>query len=106
MVRVRKRDFSKHFSNVEDNTLIIMQLNRGRIADLSLLRTLLAICQVVRAKFLGVILFFNSISKFGGFKNGFAIITGLSELHFHLIFVLFAQMREIISTAYGSSGSS
>ena len=59
-VRVRKRDFSKHFTNVEDNTLIIIQLNRGSIADLSLLRTLLAICQVVRAKFLGVILFFFS----------------------------------------------
>ena len=53
MVRVRKRDFSKHFSNVEDNTLTVIQLNRGSIVDLSLSRTLLAICQVVRAKFLG-----------------------------------------------------
>ena len=57
-VRVRKKDFSKHFSDAEDKTLIVIKLNRGSIVDLSLPRTLLAICQVVRATFLGVILIF------------------------------------------------
>ena len=57
-VRIRRKDFSKHFSDAKDNNLIVIQLNRGSIADLSLLRILLAICQVVRAKILGVIIFF------------------------------------------------
>ena len=54
-------------SDEEDNTS--RPINRGGIADLPLLRTLLAIHQ-------------SSICKFGSFKNPFAIIAGLSELYF------------------------
>ena len=71
-------------SNAEDNTS--GSLNRGGIADLPLLRTLLAIRQVTRAKFLrsNGLFCFISICKFGSFKNPFAIITSLSELFLDL----------------------
>ena len=54
-------------------------LNRGGMADLPLLRTLLAICQVLRAKFLGSnkLFCFISICRFGSFKYPFAKITSL-----------------------------
>ena len=68
-------------SDAEDNTFRL--LNRGGIADLPLLRTLLAIHRKVpRAKFLGSdgLYCFSSICKFGSFKNPFATITSLSEL--------------------------
>ena len=69
-------------SDAEDNTSGL--LNRGGIADLPLLRTLLAIRQVTRAKFLrsNGLFCFISICKFGSFKNTFAAITSLSELYF------------------------
>ena len=65
----------------EDN--ISGSLNRGGIADLPLLRTLLAVHQKIsRAKFLGNdgLFCFISRCKFGTFKNPFATITSLSEL--------------------------
>ena len=71
-------------SDVEDNTS--SPLNRGGIADLPLLRTLLISNspKVPRAKFLGSdgLFCFSSICKFGSFKNHFAMITRLSELYF------------------------
>ena len=67
-------------SDPEDNTS--GSLNRGGIADLSLLRTLLEICQVLSAKFLGSDGFFCFINtcKFGSFKNPFA--TNIACLNF------------------------
>ena len=60
-------------------------LNRGGIADLPLLRTLLAICQ-------------NSFV--------FVIITSLSELYFRFRrFVLLTQTKKVISMNYGRSTS-
>ena len=60
-------------------------LNRGGIADLPLLRTLLAICQ-------------NSFV--------FVIITSLSEIYFRFRrFVLLTQTKKVISMNYGSSTS-
>ena len=67
-------------SDAEDNTS--GPLNGGGIADLPLLRTLLAICQKSQgAKFLGSDGLFcvSNICKFGSFKNPFATITSLSE---------------------------
>ena len=61
-------------SDAEDNTS--GPLNRGGIADLSLLRTLLAILGSDR------LFCFISISRSGSFKNPFATITSLSELYF------------------------
>ena len=65
------------FSDAEDNTF--EPLKRGGIPDLLLLRTLLAIRQVTRAKSLGSngLFSFISICKFGSFKNPFAMITSL-----------------------------
>ena len=70
-------------SGAEDNTS--SSLNRGGIADLPSLRTLLAIRQKSREPgFWEVIhsFFFSSRCKFGSFKNLFATITSLSELCF------------------------
>ena len=78
-------------SDVEDNNSGLF--NRGVVADLLLLRTLLAICQ----KFRELSLFcFISICKFGSFKNAFAVITSLSELYFRVRrFILLIQMKNV-----------
>ena len=84
-------------SDAEDNTS--GPLNRGGIADLPLLRTLLA-KKVLRANFLGSdgLFCFNSICKFGSFKNPFATITSLSELYFRFRrFILLVQTKKVIS---------
>ena len=59
-------------SDAEDNTS--GPLNRGGIADLPLLRTLLAIHQKSQ----------EPSFKFGSFKNPFATITSLSELYLRI----------------------
>ena len=64
-------------SDAEDNTS--GSLNRGGIADLPLLRTLLAIAKSYKNQVSGLFCFI-SISKFGSFKNPFATIINLSEL--------------------------
>ena len=90
-------------SYAEDNTS--SPLNRGGIADLPLLRTLLAI-KVPRAKFLESdgLFCFSSICKFGSFKNPFATITSLPELCFRFgRFILLVQTKKVISMNYGSS---
>ena len=95
------------FSDAEGNTF--GPLNRERIADLPLLRTLGNSSKVPRAKFLrGHGLFcFISISKFGSFKNPFATITSLSELYLRIRrFFSLVQMKKVISMNYGSSTSS
>ena len=65
-------------SDAGDNSTRL--LNRGFITDLPLLRTLLAIGQMSRDRRFC----FTRICKFGNFKNPFAMITSLSELHFRL----------------------
>ena len=65
--------------------------------------------KVARAKFLESdrLVFFISICKFGSLKNAFAIITGLSKLHFRFRrFILLVQTEKVISMSYGSSTSS
>ena len=85
-------------------------LNRGGIADLPLLRTLLTIRQKVpRAKFLESDGLFCviSICKFGSFRNPFAMVTSLSELYFRFRrFILLVQTKKVISMNYGSRTSS
>ena len=83
-------------------------LNRGGIADIPLLRTLLAICQKSRELSFWEVMdpFFSSIYKFGSFKNSFATITSLSELYFRFRrFILLVQMKKVISMNYDSSTS-
>ena len=91
-------------SEAEDNTS--GPLNRWDIADLPLLRKLLAICQVPRDKFLGSDgLCFSRICKFCSFKNPFATITSLSELYFRFRrFVLLVQMKKVISVKSKNHG--
>ena len=69
-------------SDSEDNTS--GPLNRGGIAHLPLLRTLLEIRQKSREPIFVEVKdsCFISICKFGSFKNPFATITSLSELYF------------------------
>ena len=83
-------------------------LNRGGIADIPLLRTLLAICQKSRELSFWEVMdpFFSSIYKFGSFKNSFATITSLSELYFRFRrFILLVQMKKVISMNYDRSTS-
>ena len=71
-------------SDAEDNTS--GPLNRGGIADLPFLRTLLAIRQKSRDpsfwEVMNGIFYFINICKFSSFKNPFATITSLSEIYF------------------------
>ena len=93
-------------SDVEYNTS--GPLNRGGIADLPLLRTLLAIRQTSRKSSFWEVMdsCFSSICKFGGFKNPFATITSLSELYFRFRrFILLVQTKKVISMNYGISTS-
>ena len=67
-------------SDAEDNTS--GPLNGGGIANLSLLRTILAIHQL-------------AIPKFGSFENSFPTITSLSELYFRFRgFILLVKMKK------------
>ena len=79
-------------------------LNRGGIADLPLLRTLLTIHQKSREPSFWEVMdsCFISICKFGSFKNPFATITSLSELYFRFRrFILLVQTKKVISMNYG-----
>ena len=68
-------------SDTEGNTS--GPLNRGSIADLPLLRTLLAICQKSREPSLWEVMdCFISIWKFGSSTNLFTAIASLPELYF------------------------
>ena len=91
-------------SDAEDNTS--GPLNRGGIADLKpVLRTLLAIRQKSQESSFWELMdsCFNSISKFGSFKNPLAMITSLSEVYFRLRkFILLIQTKKAISRNYGS----
>ena len=90
-------------SDAEDTS---SPLNRGGIADLPLLRTLLAIHQKSQEPS-DVLFCFNSICKFGSFKNPFVTITSLSELYFRFRrFILLLKTKRVISMNYGSSSSS
>ena len=78
--------------------------NRGGIVDLLLFRRLLAICQRSRGD---VFFCYISICKFSNFRNLFATITSLPELNFRFRkFILFVQMKKVISMNRGSNTSS
>ena len=68
-------------SDGEDNTFGL--LNRGGIANLPMLRTILAICQKSHKSSFWEVMdsFCISICNFGSFKNPVATITTLSELY-------------------------
>ena len=84
-------------------------LHRGGIADLPLLRTLLAIHQKSPEPSFWKVMdsFFISICKFGSFKNPFATITCLPELDFRLTqYILLVLTKKVISMNNGNSTSS
>ena len=94
-------------SDAEGNTS--GPLNRESIADLSLLRTLLAIHQKSREPSFRKVMdsFFMSMCKFSSSKKPFATITSLSELYFRFRrFIFLVQRKKVISMDYGSSTSS
>ena len=86
-------------SDAEDNTS--GPLNRGGIADLPLLRTLLAIRQKSREPSFWEVMdsCFISICRLGCFKNPFATITSLSEVYFRMRFFSLVQTKKVISMA-------
>ena len=94
-------------SDAEDNTSGL--LNRGGIADLPLLRTLLAICQKSREPSFREVMDSCDLvayASFSSFENLFAAITSLSELYFRFRrFILLVQMKKVISMNCGSSTS-
>ena len=92
-------------SDTEDNTS--GSLNRGDIADLPLLSTLLAFLQTSpEPSFWEVIdSFFISIRKFGSFKKPFLMITSLSELYFRFRILILLVQTKMISMSYCSSTS-
>ena len=93
-------------SDAEDNTS--GPLNKECIADLTLLRTLLAIRQKSRETSFWEVMdsCFSSVCKFGSFKNPFATITSLSDLYFRFRrFNLLVETKKVISMNYGSSTS-
>ena len=94
-------------SDAEDNTSRL--LNKGGIADLPLLRTLLEIHQKSLEPSFWEMMdsCFISICKFGSSKNPFASITSLPELYFRFErFILLVQTKKVISMNYDSSTSS
>ena len=94
-------------SDAEDNTY--WSLNRGRIADLPFLRTLLVIRQKSQDLSFWEVMgsFFISICKFGSFKNPFVTIISLSERYFRVRrLTLLIQTETVISSNYGSSTNS
>ena len=83
-------------SEAEDNTSKL--LNRGSIADLPLLKTLLSnLPKFTSAKLLGSNRLFCFIStiNFSSFDNPFATITSLSEPHFRCRFITLVQSEKI-----------
>ena len=88
--------------DLEDSTL---GKNSRRIADLPLLKILLAIRQNSRGpSFLGKERLFCFINI--SFENPFATITSLPELHFRSKrFIMLIQTKEVVSMSYGSSAS-
>ena len=75
-----------------------VSLNRGGIADLPLLRTLLAVCQKSWEPSFWEVM--NSFVLFAG-------ITSLSELYFGIRrFIFLVQLKKVISMNYGSTTSS
>ena len=94
--KIWENDFA--LSDAEDNSSGL--LNRGGIADLPLLRKLLAIWwKSWEPSFWEVMdSYFIRICKFGSFKNPFAMITSLSELYFRFRrFILLVQTKRVIS---------
>ena len=93
-------------SDAEDNTS--GALNRGGIADLLLLRTLLTICQKSQnpSFWKGWTLFIISMCKGGSFKNPFTTNINLSKLYFRFRrFILLVQMKKVISVSLCGSTS-
>ena len=92
-------------SDGEGNTS--SSLNRRGIAELPLLRTLLAIRQQSWKPSFWKVMDYFVLCKFGNFKIPFAMIISLSKLYFRFRrFILLVQMKKVISMNYGSSTSS
>ena len=94
---------SAHYDNTS------WPLNRGCIAYLPLLRTLLAIHKKSQEPSFWEVLdsCFISICMFASFKNPFAMITSLPKLYFGLRrFILLVKTKKMISMNYGSGTSS
>ena len=94
-------------SDAEDNTSSPM--NRGGIAILPLLRTLLAICQKSREPSFWEVMdsfVLLAYASLAASRTLFATITSLSELYLQIRrFFSLVQTKKVISMNYGSSTS-
>ena len=89
-------------SDAEDNTS--GPWNRGGIADLPLLRTLLAICQKSQEPSFWEVMDSFVLASLAASRALFAMITSLSELYVRFRrFILLVQMKKVISMNYGNS---
>ena len=95
-------------SDVEDNSS--SPLNRGGIADLPLLRTLMAIRQKSREPSFWEVMDSFVLLAYAilcSFKNPFAMITSLSEPYFRFRrFIFLVKTKKVISMNYGCITSS
>ena len=92
------------FHRLHKPTFALVKVQAWAVARASCQGLLLAICEKLQEPNLPF-----SISKFGSFKNPFAMITSLSKIHFkYKIFILLsqAQRKEVLSMSYGSSTNS
>ena len=97
-------DFAEKFSG---NYFALSPSNREAIADLPLLRTLLAICQKCWQPSFSEVMDFFLLLAYASLAASRITITSLSELYFRIRkFSLLIQTKKVSSMNYGSSTSS
>ena len=97
-------DFAEKFSG---NYFALSPSNREAIADLPLLRTLLAICQKCWQPSFSEVMDFFLLLAYASLAASRIAITSLSELYFRIRkFSLLIQTKKVSSMNYGSSTSS
>ena len=104
-----KKSFANNYALLEADDNPSGPLNRGGIADLPLLRTLLANRQKSLERSFSEVMdsCFSRIINFDSFKNTFATVTSLAEFHYwYRKFVLLVQTIDMICISYGNRASS
>ena len=106
-IRVQRKIFSKQFCFIRCRRQPSGPLNRGGIADLPLLRALLAICQKSRKpSFWGVMDSFVLLAYASLAASRTILQRLLACLNFTLESEDFSQTKKVISMNYGSSTGS
>ena len=107
--RVSSKAFSKQFCFIRCRRQHFRVIELRRHSRLTFVENTINNSPKIQSYFLGSDrpFCFISICKFGSYKNAFATINSLSELYFRFRkFILFAQIKKVISMNYGRSTSS